>query len=88
MGIKGFGAGSYQNNNAIKQLYSKKIISMATSIVKVYNSRYGQWEENAKVVLGWNGFINLGMSRPFYTNSNGVAILEHTATGEAEIYVN
>jgi len=61
---------------------------MSTSIVKVYNARYGKWEKNAKVVLGWNGWINLGMSKPEYSNADGVAIVEHCATGEAEIYVN
>lgn len=61
---------------------------MPTSIVKVYNARYGQWEENAEVVLGWDGFINLGMSRPSYTNREGIAVIEHSSKGEATIYVN
>lgn len=61
---------------------------MPASIVKVYNARYGKWEENAKVVLGWDGFINLGMSRPVYTNREGIAVVDHSATGEATVYVN
>lgn len=61
---------------------------MATSIVKVYDSRAGKWLKNAKVVLGWNGFVNLGMSKPTYTNSDGIAEVNHSATGNATIYVN
>jgi hypothetical protein len=61
---------------------------MSTSIVKVYNARYGKWEKDAKVVLGWNGWINLGMSKPVYSNADGIALVEHSATGEAEIFVN
>ena len=61
---------------------------MATSIVKVYDKRYGQWYQNAKVALGWNGFVNLGMSKNFYTDSYGRATIEHSATGDAEVYIN
>ena len=61
---------------------------MPTSVVKVYDKRYGQWAEGAKVVLGWNGFVNLGMSASFYTDSNGRAVIEHGATGNAEVYIN
>jgi hypothetical protein len=28
------------------------------------------------------------MSKPVYSNADGTAIVEHSATGEAEIYVN
>ncbi len=61
---------------------------MATSIIKVYNTRLGQWEQNAKVVLGWDGFVNLGMSDAVYTDRNGTAVINHSATGKATIYVN
>lgn len=61
---------------------------MATSIIKVYNVKYGQWERNAKVVLSWDGLINLGMSDPVYTDSSGTAVISHSATGTATIYVN
>ena len=61
---------------------------MNTSIVKVYDSKYGKWLKNAKVVLGWNGFVNLGMSKPSYTNSSGLAEINHSSTGEATIYVD
>jgi len=61
---------------------------MKTSIVKVYNSQYGKWESNVKVRLSWSGFVNLGMSSPVYTDRNGTAIIEHSATGQATVFVN
>jgi hypothetical protein len=61
---------------------------MATSIIKVYNTRAGRPEPNAKVVLGWNGIANLGHSSPAYTDSNGTAVVNHSSTGEATVYVN
>jgi hypothetical protein len=61
---------------------------MHTSIIKVYDKRYGKWYEGARVVLGWNGFFNLGSTKNFYTNSAGVAIVEHASNGEAEVYIN
>ena len=57
---------------------------MDTSIVKVYNSKYGKWEKNARVVLGFS----FGMTKPVFTNSNGVAEVKHSTTGQATIYVN
>jgi hypothetical protein len=35
-----------------------------------------------------NGIVNLGMSRNFYTDANGEAVVEHSAVGEADVYVN
>ncbi len=61
---------------------------MATSIIKVYNSKYGRWESRAKVVLGWDGFVNSGMSGQVYTNDHGEAVINHSATGEATVYIN
>jgi len=61
---------------------------MATSTIKVYNTKAGRPEPNAKVVLGWNGIANLGHSSPAYTNANGVAEVSHSSSGEATVYVN
>jgi hypothetical protein len=61
---------------------------MATSIVKVYNSRYKEWAENVRVELGWNGIVNLGFSKTVYTNRNGVAEIDHSATGDCTVYIN
>lgn len=61
---------------------------MEVSIIKVYNSRYGQWEANARVCLHWDGVFNQGFSEEVWTDSNGVAIINHKATGEAMVYVN
>ena len=35
---------------------------MKTSLIKVYNARYGKWEQNAKVVLFWNGLPKTSFS--------------------------
>lgn len=61
---------------------------MATSIIKVYNTRYGRWESNARVVLSWNGIASVGQSDPAYTNANGVAEVNHSSSGQATVYIN
>lgn len=61
---------------------------MSTSIIKVYNSRYGRWESNARVVLEWNGIASLGQSSPVYTNSSGIAEVNHNSSGQATVYIN
>jgi len=61
---------------------------MATSIVTVYDRKYGKWADGAKVALGWNGIINLGMSKNVYTGPDGRAVIEHSSTGNAEVYIN
>ena len=61
---------------------------MPTSIIKVYNTRYGKWEKNARVVLEWSGWTNLGQTNPVYTDANGQAIVDHSSTGKATVYVN
>lgn len=61
---------------------------MPTSIVKIYNSNRGRYESNARVVLGWDGIVNLGQSNAVNTDGNGVAVINHSATGTATVYVN
>jgi len=61
---------------------------MNTSIIKIYNARYGKWEKNAKVVLFWNGLLNSGFSKAVYTNAQGVAEVQHASTGMADVHVN
>lgn len=61
---------------------------MPTSIVKVYNGSRGRWEPNARVVLEWTGFVNLGQSNAVKTNVDGVAIISHSSSGNAIVYVN
>ncbi len=61
---------------------------MATSIITVYDRRLGQYKQDAKVVLSWNGFVNLGMSDAVYTDRDGNAVINHSATGDADIYVD
>jgi len=61
---------------------------MATSIIKVYDLSYSQWKKDARVALGWDGCTSLGTSDKVYTNNDGIAIIDHSATGEATIYVD
>lgn len=59
-----------------------------TSKIRVYNSAYGKWETNAKVVLEWSGITNLGQSQAIYTNANGIAYVTHSSSGTATVYIN
>lgn len=59
---------------------------MPTSTVIVRQN--GRPLSGARVVLEWNGLANLGMSRPAFTNNEGMAIISHASTGPATIYVN
>ena len=59
---------------------------MPQTVIKVLKN--GQNLSNAKVVLGWDGIVNLGMSQTVYTDKDGLAIIQHSATGEASIYIN
>ncbi len=57
---------------------------MATTIVKVYNNRYGKWAKGVRVTLGFS----FGHSQPAFTDDNGTAIINHSSTGSATIYIN
>ena len=61
---------------------------MATSIIKIYNSRYNEWAEGVRVALAFSGFTNLGSTADFMTDANGTAIIEHSATGNCTVYAN
>lgn len=59
-----------------------------TSIIKVYNAHYGKWEQNAKVVLFWNGLLNSVFSKAVYTNAQGMAEVQHASTCMADVHVS
>lgn len=61
---------------------------MDVSIIKVYNSKYGKWEKGARVVLNWSGLLSSGMSKAVYTDSDGLAEIQHRSSGQATIYIN
>lgn len=46
----------------------------------------GSKPKGAKVVLGFRGMLG-GMTKAAYTDSHGVAIVEHSSTGQADVYV-
>jgi len=59
---------------------------MPTSKITVY--RNGNPAKNIKVTLEYSGFSQNGFTSPEYTNSNGVAFIEHSSTGNATVYIN
>jgi len=59
---------------------------MPSSTVTI--TRNGRPASGIRVVLEWNGFVNLGQSDPVYTNSDGVAFIQHSSTGSATVYVD
>lgn len=59
---------------------------MNTSKITVYRNQ--KPAKNVRVRLGFSGIVNLGFSKDFYTDSNGVAYVEHSATGNAEVYLD
>lgn len=56
---------------------------MAESLVVVQRSG-GGYVQGAKVVLGFSN----GVTSAVYTDSNGEAVIEHSTTGQAKVYVN
>jgi len=44
----------------------------------------GSKPKGAKVVLGFSG----SMSKPAYTDAYGTAVIEHSSTGRADVYVS
>lgn len=46
--------------------------------------RDGSKPKGVKVVLGFSG----GMTKPAYTDSQGVAVVDHSSTGRADVYVS
>lgn len=60
---------------------------MATSIIKVYNASYGKWAKGARVSLSFDASLG-GFSKEVYTDEQGMAVIEHSSTGMATVYVN
>ena len=56
---------------------------MAESVVVVQRNG-GDYVQGAKVVLGFSN----GVTSAVYTDSNGEAVIQHSTTGQATIYVN
>lgn len=60
---------------------------MPTTRVTVQYSS-GTPAKGQKVVLSISGILTGGVTPAVYTNDRGVAIIDHSATGEAKIIVN
>lgn len=59
---------------------------MPTSKITVY--RYSKPAANISVTLEFTGITNLGFTKKHYTNRDGVAFVEHSSTGNANVYVD
>jgi hypothetical protein len=59
---------------------------MLTSKITVY--RNNKLVKGVRVVLEFTGFASLGFTRDFYTNSDGVAYVEHGSKGNANVYLD
>ena len=60
---------------------------MPTTIIKVYNNSYRKWAKGARVRLSFDASLG-GFSKDAYTDENGTAILEHSSSGMATVYVD
>ncbi len=49
--------------------------------------RDGSKPNGKKVIIGFSGLTG-GMSRPAYTDRDGRALVEHSSTGRATVYVD
>lgn len=56
----------------------------ASRIIVSYTA--GGAAKRVRVVLGFHGLLR-GMSKTCYTNSQGVAVIEHSGKGRADVYV-
>jgi len=59
---------------------------MSTTTITVY--RYNKPAANIKVQLEFTGISNLGFTRACYTNNNGIAYVQHSSSGTANVYLN
>ncbi len=59
---------------------------MLISKITVY--RYDKPAKNVRVTLEFTGLTNMGFTRPVYTDRNGVALIEHSSTGKAIVYID
>jgi hypothetical protein len=59
---------------------------MATSKVTIYRNQVPA--SGVRVSLEFNGLFQSGFTPNYYTDDDGVAIIEHVSTGKATVYVN
>lgn len=59
---------------------------MPTSKITVYKNR--RLAKGVKVSLEYSGFTQMGFTKKFLTNSDGVAYVEHSSTGQANVYLD
>lgn len=59
---------------------------MLVSKITVY--KYNKPAKNIRISLEFTGFTNMGFTRTFYTNNNGIAFVEHASSGKAKVYID
>ncbi|HMQ46345.1 MAG TPA: hypothetical protein PKA00_01895 [Saprospiraceae bacterium] len=60
---------------------------MPTTIIKVYHNTYRKWAKGVRVRLSFDASQG-GFSRDAYTDENGTAIIEHSSSGMATVYID
>lgn len=60
---------------------------MAESVI-IVQRKGGGYVKDAKVSLEFSGFFSGGFTKSYYTDSYGKAVIEHSSTGQATIWVN
>ncbi len=60
---------------------------MPESVVVVQRSG-GNYVKGVKVTLGFSGILSGGVTQSVFTDSNGEAIISHSNTGKATVYVD
>ena len=61
---------------------------MPQSQIIVIKRSTGRGASHLRVVLEIEGIFKGGMTQPVYTNENGDAYVQHTSTGQANVFVD
>ena len=59
---------------------------MATSRITIYRNQVPA--RGVRVSLEYSGLFQSGFTSNYYTNEEGVAFIDHTSTGKADVYIN
>ena len=61
---------------------------MQQSLIKVIKNSTGRGASHLRAVLEIEGIFKGGMTQPVYTNENGDAYVQHTSSGQANVFVD
>lgn len=55
---------------------------------KLSSSKNGQLLKVDRVFLSYDGIANVGHTKPSFTDNNGRALIEHSSSGMATVYID